>query len=478
METLGLEATTTKFQQHWQSALTDADFNFLTRTAHINKIRLPIGYFTLGPDFCKGTPFEKFSSVYTNAWSHVLDLISRCDDHGVGVLIDFHALPGGANKDSHSGTSSGKADLWTSKSNQDLAIKCLTFLATDISSHPNITGLQLLNEAIYAAPGLHAFYDRAITAISTIDPTLPIYISDAWNLASTVKYALTKNQLPNRTNPILTDTHKYWTISATDRAKHPQQIISEIQTSPSPLFPTLPPVITSSSPPTATSLFVGEHSNTLSASTWSLLPDSPNSTSHRKSLTQAFGLAQSALYTTHAAGAMYWSYKFSWANHTPGPRGLVHTHGGDWGFRNQVDSHAVAAPVWLRLSRRDVGDVLREADQDGKKEGLARRARAEHVEYWRSRRDGTGGGEAYARGWTLGWEDARVFFGWRVAAAGATDDGGSGRWLGSDTIGALDLWILKRVREIDDLATTTWEWEHGFRRGVGDFQGLIRQSDT
>jgi hypothetical protein len=48
---------------------------------------------------------------------------------------------------------------------------------------------------------------------------------------------------------------------------------------------------------------------------------------------------------------------------------------------------------------------------------------------------------------------------------------------GGDKIGALDLWVLKRMREEKcadrDACGFGWEWEHGFRKGVKDFYAAI-----
>ena len=48
---------------------------------------------------------------------------------------------------------------------------------------------------------------------------------------------------------------------------------------------------------------------------------------------------------------------------------------------------------------------------------------------------------------------------------------------GGDEIGALDLWVLKRMKEAKcaDKSTCSfgWEWEQGFRRGVDQFYTTI-----
>src|SRR5256885_10032467 len=58
-----------------------------------------------------------------------------------GVLLDMHAAPGGANSDSHSGTSSGKAELWVSEFNLNLLTRCLCFVADRKSTRLNSSHL-------------------------------------------------------------------------------------------------------------------------------------------------------------------------------------------------------------------------------------------------------------------------------------------------------------------------------------------------
>lgn len=64
----GLEATRQQWESHWKSALTDEDLAWLVEVAGCNHIRLPVGYFTLGPAFCRNTPFAMLpSEVYVGA---------------------------------------------------------------------------------------------------------------------------------------------------------------------------------------------------------------------------------------------------------------------------------------------------------------------------------------------------------------------------------------------------------------------------
>ena len=66
--------------------------------------------------------------------------------------------------------------------NLALATKCLAYMAQEIRNTPleGVIGLQVCNEAEYNAPGMYAWYDSVIAQISSIDPSIPLYISDGW----------------------------------------------------------------------------------------------------------------------------------------------------------------------------------------------------------------------------------------------------------------------------------------------------------
>jgi aryl-phospho-beta-D-glucosidase BglC (GH1 family) len=230
--TRGLDNTREKWEAHWSSALSDDDLHWLSETANCTSIRLPIGYFTLGPGFCSNTPFAmQPAQVYVNAWAAVKRLVARCFEHGIGVLLDMHAAPGGANSETHSGTSSGKAELWGNKFNLDLLIKCLCFVAQEVvrGDMKGVIGIQLVNEAQWDPPGMYKFYDDVLMKIAAIDPTLPVYISDGWDLGRALKYAQSKNSVKGDvSNPVIVDTHKYYTFAERHTSCSPQELIGEV----------------------------------------------------------------------------------------------------------------------------------------------------------------------------------------------------------------------------------------------------------
>ena len=55
---------------------------------------LPIGFLTLGREWCVGTEFEEVGQVYRGPWDGVRRVLNMARKWGVGVLVDFHAVCG------------------------------------------------------------------------------------------------------------------------------------------------------------------------------------------------------------------------------------------------------------------------------------------------------------------------------------------------------------------------------------------------
>lgn len=492
---VGLEATREKWQAHWSNALTEADLNYLTTVAHCTTIRLPIGYFTLGPDFTQHTPFAMSpSQVYTDAWSAVVNMVRRCYAHGVGVLLDFHACPGGANAESHSGISTHKAELWGTDFNISLTKQCLCFIAAEVKNRglEGVVGLQLCNEAISNAPGMYSWYDSVISSIVQIDSTIPIYISDAWDLPRAVEYSVRKNTtaisaVKSPINPVIVDTHRYYAYSVEDARKFPLQIIDQISST------ELSELDTPKSGHVfeqrgAVGVFVGEWSCALAPTTWAQVTPS-----QRKDFTKELGKVQAERWRSHgpaAGGGAFWTYNTNWRS------GKECKGREEWNFRMQVDTGAIRAPSWLSLTRGEVSRKVKEAEKLRSRSMV--KAMEEHEAYW----DVTSGKSAYFEhwrygdGWHLGWCDARDFFAGRANGLVATAEkavvvgcrfGGKTKKddavvVGADRIGFLDLWVLKRMRDegpdgVGDRdregCEFGWEWEQGFRKGVRDFERAV-----
>ena len=76
-------------------------------------------------------------------------------------------------------------------------------------------------------------------------------------------------------------------------------------------------------------------------------------------------------------------------------------------------------------------------------------------------------------GWDQGWNDARAF--WSMRAEGEI----GGQSLGADTIGAMEVWVRKRIREWlgenEHQRESLSQWEVGFREGVKAFEIVVRR---
>jgi aryl-phospho-beta-D-glucosidase BglC (GH1 family) len=437
----GVGAARQRFEKHWREYVSDDDLNWLRDVGKCTTVRLPIGYFTLGPQFCAHTPFKKVSAVYQNAWEAVKQLICRCNERGIGVLIDLHALPGGANTGDHSGTNSGKAELWGSRSNLQLSTKCVCFVAQQALTMEGVAGIQIVNEAEWDAKGMYQWYDNVLSELCRLDTTVPIYVSDGWNFSRALSWSQSKNRVQSGVaqNPVVIDTHLYWAFSDADKQKSPQQIIYEVPSKLSELDGKDGNVLEHA----AAQAVVGEYSCVLTEDSWAKRHDTP-----KNDLVKAFGNAESHRWQQRAGGSFFWTYRMDWMD------------GGEWGFCQMTDQQAITPPVSLTLSAADVSERIATAQiERDHRRGVTW---GQHCQYWDTNYPGNYEHWRFEHGWTLGFGDAAAFFGTRSNCG----------LEGGDKIGMLDLWCLKRLRESGQGGTFAWEWETGFRQGVRDFYEL------
>jgi aryl-phospho-beta-D-glucosidase BglC (GH1 family) len=328
---IGVEATVKKWRSHWSNAVTESDFKYLTTVARCTTIRLPIGYFTLGPCFSQHTPFAMSpSQIYITAWSAVINLVHRCFAHGIGVILDLHACPGGANAETHSGTSSGQAELWGDAFNLEVAKSCLCAIAAAIRGRglEGVVGIQLCNEAGLNAHGMYDWYDEVISAISTYDNTIPIYISDAWELVCGLRYAMRENNTSSMSsiNPVIVDTHRCYDFSSHDTSKSAIQIIDQISFKEFRELDSCTGNVFERR--SAVGVFVGEWSYTLSPLTWAQA-----GASQREVLMKELGQAQARRWRgkgPSAGGGAFWTYRAK-------SNDKESTQRQDWDFREQVN---------------------------------------------------------------------------------------------------------------------------------------------
>jgi len=124
----------------------------------------------------------------------------------------MHAACGGANSDTLSGTSSARVELWVSKLNLGLLVRCLCFMAQEVAiGMKRVIGIQMVNEDRWNSLGMYIFYENALPKIGAIDPPLPVYISDGRDPRRALVCARSKNSVKGKaSNPVIVDTHVYF----------------------------------------------------------------------------------------------------------------------------------------------------------------------------------------------------------------------------------------------------------------------------
>jgi glucan 1,3-beta-glucosidase len=224
----GPENARAVLERHWDTFITRADLERLAALG-INTVRLPIGYWSLGPGFTAGTDFDGVGAVYVNSWPRVLRAINWAAEAGLGVLVDLHGAPSSQNGQSHSGVSTGEAGLWSNDSAVVQTLGVLSFLATQLAMVTNVVGIQILNEpknvsglADFCAyrllppvPGADCAPadDRAIAAMRVTSPyaqSLPLYVHDGFDLDRFSSY------VANRSDFVVEDHHSYFVFTEAD----------------------------------------------------------------------------------------------------------------------------------------------------------------------------------------------------------------------------------------------------------------------
>jgi len=447
--------------------LDESQMEWFVREARGTSIRLPIGYFTLGVEWCRGTPFEPYAAVYANAWVVVKEFVRLCRKWGVGVLLDFHAVYGGANKDQHSGSGSGKAELWTNPRNLDRTREALVWIAREVEAGMDgVIGIQVVNEAAFCSgheqQRMYEWYYAVIKDVGAVDQTMPLYLSDAWNLTFACLFINsglgTNLKVQDRpANPLTIDHHYYYTFSDEHRSCAPQEIISKVARAASELDGKRGSWVDSKH----VDVVVGEWSCVLDGKTWGRVKPE-----EKPELVRQFGQAQSERWAAQTSGCYFWTWRMEWMD------------GGGWGFVEQVKKQNISPPPWLLLGSEDVSARCQQAD-DCRDERLAQ-MKAHHEAYWNKTSPRKHfHHELYEHGLATGWDDARAFF--RSRRDGGLGDEGMRE--GGDKIGVLECWVGKRLREAqaggeNTFGSFAWEWEQGFRKGVGEFETAVRISKS
>lgn len=438
-------------EHHWDSWITAQDFEWLAAKG-INTVRVPIGYYHLcGLDnsiLCN-TDFHGLEYVFDGAWPRIVSATETAKRYGIGVLFDLHAAPGKQNEDSHSGTSSPVISFFQSRSNLQLTIRVLCMLVSALRSlrrnHDpplsNVVGIEVLNEPKPPShSALQEWYADAIRELRSLDPSLPIYISDAWWPDA---YADFVQKLPRTMAPICIDHHLYRCFTggdiSTPAAQHTASFLDPNSETPQTFSR-----VAAKLEETGGALIVGEWSGGLNPGS---LCGPINEHDERTKFIQA----QLDLFERHCAGWFFWTYK----KERSGDLG--------WSFRDVFDAGLFPGRVGLF----PVKPVSRDPNEWAARKAIRHEhAAGRHRSYW-TRYQGHYEHWRFDRGYNQGWEDAYYFLTARVE-----EHGGS-----VCELGFKGFWKKKRVGEHavkEGSSGNLWEFEHGHQQGVdeatSDFQ--------
>lgn len=290
----------------------------------------------------------------------------------------------------------------------------LRVLLVELAGFQNVVGIELLNEP---HPGSHGhqklkdWYTSTIAEHRSIDPGIPIYISDCWQ---TDDYAGYISALPQRDAITAVDHHLYRCFTAYDTHtpifQHTRALTDSNAETPQ-LFARVSSKLESCS----SGIVVGEWSGAMN-------PGSLQGLSPEQELTARRGFidAQLTLYERYCAGWFFWTYK----KEQRGDKG--------WSLRDAVEAGVFPNLVGRRVNLPCLGreDEIRARMEPAKDKALGTLftltgndldipakilmnsliSIGEHTSHW-SQYSGNYEHWRFADGFTQGWTDAYKFFG-------------------------------------------------------------------
>ncbi len=175
---IGPEQANLFFNTFHDVYITERDIAYIASLG-LNAVRLPFNYRYFESDL---DPF-----VYREkTFRHIDQLMDWCQTHGIVVLLDFHAAPGGQNTTHPADNCTGYPHLWNSRHDQERVIALWKEMAVRYGSHPALLGYDLLNEPQIDQHGqqtleeqrdqMNSLFGRIIEAIRSVDSSSTIVI--------------------------------------------------------------------------------------------------------------------------------------------------------------------------------------------------------------------------------------------------------------------------------------------------------------
>lgn len=420
VEKNGVDNARSKMEAHWTSYCSDDDWAWL-RDRGIQSIRIPLGYWTVADGgFTKGTSFEKVRQVYSNAWKIFKQYyVEKAKQYQISILVDLHALPKGANTGDHSGECFKSAGFWSDSSCINRAVDVVTFIAQDLRSYDNISGIQVVNESVFDNNpiGQEKYYTKAINSIRHENADIPIVISDGWWADQWVKFLQKISNGDIGCLGVVIDDHVYRCFSDDDKKKNVDQLINDLDSS----------VLTGLS--AEADFIIGEYSCVLDSQTWD-----KSKGANRDDKVREFGNQEIQTFRSRAkVGSYFWTYKFQ------------HGDGGEWGLVPMMTKGCIPPRnINVSLPSQETFDKVFSENYQG------------HMEYWKSQNPNEKyEGWRYREGFVTGWNDALEF-----------------AKFGNSRIGRVVAWkSARRAEHIKARGKSNflWQWDAGFQEALDKF---------
>ncbi|CCE65680.1 hypothetical protein TPHA_0M01060 [Tetrapisispora phaffii CBS 4417] len=408
-------ATAAKLAKHYNDYISSIAWDYLANKAGTTALRVPIGYWHVNNgNFTKDTVFSEISAVYQAAkpWDILKRLIDKANSYQIGILIDLHGLPGGANSAAHSGSINQPPTFFDNNKFKSLVIdNILPFIVKDVCiNKQNVIGLQIVNEADFNEKAVNQkdYYIRAVSKIRNLQPTLPVIISDGWWPDQFSNWVKDNNLVSN----VVIDTHIYRCYSDSDKSKNANQIISELKDS-------------INIPADGADFVVGEYSCVLDEQTWQ------KTSGDRGTIIKNFGLEQNRQFKIKSSwGWFFWTLQFKYGD------------GGEWGYIPQCEK----GNIFLRVSNQNTIPV----DQN-RIESIIK----DHINYWKDK-----GGDKMEH-WR--YIDGIYKAAYDIQAFQSFKNSSIGRWV-SWTKLRRDHYVALKGN-----SAYMWEYDQGYARGLQEF---------
>jgi len=134
---LGRDAAQSRLQQHWDSWITESDFQQMAG-AGLNHVRIPIGYWSVLPR--NGDPYVQ------GAYERLGRALDWAQGAGLKVMIDLHGAPESQNGFDNSGKYG--SPNWGQGDSVEYTKEVLNKIRDDMAGHPAVNSIQLLNEPL------------------------------------------------------------------------------------------------------------------------------------------------------------------------------------------------------------------------------------------------------------------------------------------------------------------------------------------